>query len=64
MEAILIQEKCVTLKSETSMLINLIQSQKTEMTGKTESDIILCIRDKVMRRSGRKRLWTKLELCI
>lgn len=67
MEAILIQENCVTLKSETSMPINLIQSQKTEMTDKTESAIIiLCIRDKVLREVWKEKivawLWTKSEL--
>lgn len=50
MEAILIQEKCAqALKDEGALLVTMSQAEKTEMTFKARSDIVLCLEDKVLR---------------
>ena len=50
MQAMLIQQQCEkALKGEGALPVTMSQAEKTEMVDKTRSDIILCLRDKVLR---------------
>lgn len=56
MQQVLTQERCIeALKGEVSMFFRQTQVEKTEMVDKVRRAIILCLRDKVLRKVDREK---------
>lgn len=67
MSEVLTKEECIEeLKCETSMHARLIQAEKTEMTDRVRSAIILCLRNKVLKEvileKTSNSIWENIEL--